>query len=391
MVRRDRNHPSVIMWSTGNEVIERKSIGVITTARRLSDAIREEDTTRPITSALASWDRDWEIYDPLVDVFEIAGYNYLIQHAGRDHLRDPRRVIAQTESYPNDAFRNWAYCQDNDYIIGDFVWTGLDYLGESGIGKYYYVGDPRNSFHLADQYPYHGAYCGDIDLTGWRKPISHYREMLWNGKEDYLYLCVREPDGYHGQIKTTGWAVYPAWESWDWPGWEGKPAFVEVYTKAPEVKLYLNDRLVGTKQVDRSTQYKAVFEVPYEPGTLRAEASGQTRILSTSGKPYAIRLSQEPGSAKAKDVAFIVIEVIDKDGRVCPDAQVEVRVSASTGSVKAVGNANLEDTGSYADALHTTWKGRALAVVRNSGKVGKCRLTVSSPGLRTASISIANR
>ena len=153
----------------------------------------------------------------------------------------------------------------------------------------------------------------------------------------------------------------------------------------------MNDRLVGTKQVDRSTQYKAVFEIPYEPGTLRAEASGQTRILSTSGKPYAIRLSQEPGSAKAKDVTFIVIEVIDKDGRLCPDAQVEVRVSASAGSVKAVGNANLEDTGSYADALHTTWKGRALAVVRNSGKVGKCRLTVSSPGLRTASISIANR
>ena len=391
MVRRDRNHPSVIMWSTGNEVIERKSIGVITTARRLSDAIREEDTTRPITSALASWDRDWEIYDPLVEVFEIAGYNYLIQHAEQDHLRDPRRVIAQTESYPNDAFRNWAYCQDNDYIIGDFVWTGLDYLGESGIGKYYYAGDPRNSFHLADQFPYHGAYCGDIDLTGWRKPISHYREMLWNGKEDYMYLCVREPDGYHGQIKTTGWAVYPTWESWEWPGWEGKPTIVEVYTKAPEVKLYLNDRLLGTKQVDRSTQFKAVFEVPYEPGTLRAEASGQTRILSTPGKPYAIRLSPEPESMNAMDVTFVVIEVIDRDGRICPDAQVELSVTVSGGSVQAVGNANLEDTGSYVDAQHTTWKGRALAVVRSSGKAGKCRLSVSSPGLRAATISIANK
>ena len=392
MVRRDRNHPSIIMWSTGNEVIERKTIGVITTARRLSDAIREEDTTRPITSALASWDRDWEIYDPLVEVFEIAGYNYLIQHAARDHQRDPQRVIAQTESYPNDAFRNWAYCQDNDYIIGDFVWTGLDYIGESGIGKYYYTGDPRNSFHLADQFPYHGAYCGDIDLTGWRKPISHYREMLWNGDQNYLYMAVREPDGYKGEIKTTGWAVFPTWESWEWPGWEGKPAIVEVYTKAPEVKLYLNDRLIGTKQVDRSTQYKASFEVPYEPGTLRAEASGQTRTLSTPGKPYAIRLTPESTSMKAegKDVAFVVIEVVDRDGRVCPDAQMEVSVAVSSGAVQAVGSANLEDTGSYADAQHSTWKGRALAVVRSSGKAGKCRVTVSSPGLKKATLTLTS-
>ena len=162
---------------------------------------------------------------------------------------------------------------------------------------------------IVPQPDWHGAYCGDVDVTGWRKPISHYREMLWNGKEDDMYLCVREPDGYHGQIKTTGWAVYPTWESWEWPGWEGEPTIVEVYTKAPEVKLYLNDRLVGTKQVDRSTQFKAVFEVPYEPGTLRAEASGQTRILSTPGKPYAIRLSPEPESINAMDVAFVVIEV----------------------------------------------------------------------------------
>ena len=93
----------------------------------------------------------------------------------------------------------------------------------------------------------------------------------------------------------------------------------------------------------------------------------------------------------ASDDAFVVIEVIDKDGRVCPDAQVDVSVTVSGGSVQAVGNANLEDTGSYVDAQHTTWKGRALAVVRSSGKGGKCRLTVSSPGLRTASVSIANR
>ncbi|MBQ2105215.1 MAG: DUF4982 domain-containing protein, partial [Bacteroidales bacterium] len=165
------------------------------------------------------------------------------------------------------------------------------------------------------------------------------------------------------------------------------------YTKAPEVNLYLNDRLVGTKQVDISTQYKAVFEVPYEPGTLRAEASGQTRTLSTSGKPYAIRLTPESQSMKAegKDVAFVVIEVVDRNGRVCPDAQVDVSVAASGGAVQAVGSANLEDTGSYADAQHTTWKGRALAVVRSSGKPGKCKLTVSAPGLKKATLTLTSK
>ena len=109
MVLRDRNHPSIISWSIGNEVIERKDIRVVTTARQLKRAILEVDNTRPVTEALCAWDRDWEIYDPHAEVLDVVGYNYMIFKHATDHQRDPKRIMWQTESYPRDAFRNWAY------------------------------------------------------------------------------------------------------------------------------------------------------------------------------------------------------------------------------------------------------------------------------------------
>ena len=268
LVLRDRNHPSIISWSIGNEVIERKELRVVQTARQLKAAILECDKTRPVTEALCAWDRDWEIYDPHFEVLDVAGYNYMIFKHKSDHERDPKRVMWQTESYPRDAFRNWATVHDNVYVVGDMVWTGLDYLGESGIGRYYYEGDrPGESFAPGGQPDWHGTYCGDVDVTGWRKPISHYRDILWNDHND-LYMAVKEPDGYHGKIHETMWSVWPTWPSWTWPGWEGKSVEVEVYTKAPEVKLYLNDKLIDTKKVSRESQYKAVFSLPYEAGIL---------------------------------------------------------------------------------------------------------------------------
>ena len=123
-------------WSIGNEVIERKKLEVVTTARKLADYVHKFDPSRPVTSALAAWDNDWEIYDPLAAVHEIVGYNYLLHRAPVDHQRVPSRVIMQTESYPRDAFANWSLVNGHDYIIGDFVWTAIDYLGESGIGDF---------------------------------------------------------------------------------------------------------------------------------------------------------------------------------------------------------------------------------------------------------------
>ena len=381
MVQRDRNHPSIICWSIGNEVIERKDIRVITTARNLKKAILEWDNTRPVTEALCAWDEDWEIYDPHFEVLDIGGYNYMIHKHASDHQRDPKRVMWQTESFPRDAFRSWQLVHDYPYIIGDIVWTGLDYLGESGIGRYYYEGE-RPGEHYVDggQPDWHGAYCGDVDITGWRKPISHYRETLWKDSKD-LYMAVKEPDGYHGKIHETAWSVWPTWESWNWSSWEGKPIEVEVYTKAPEVTLYLNDKPVGTKAVSQATAYKAVFTVPYEAGTLRAEAGGKRVSLSTAGEPARLRLTADRSvmTADGQDLSFITVEVVDREGRVCPDAAIPCEaIVKGQGSLLAFASADLKDREPYTSSRVTTWKGRALLVVRSAQKKGKALISIKS-------------
>ena len=394
MVLRDRNHPSIFCWSIGNEVIERKKLEVVTTAKKLADRIRLNDNTRPITSALAAWDADWEIYDPLAAQHDIVGYNYMIHKSESDHERVPERVMMQTESYPRDAFSNWTKVNDYPYIIGDFVWTSLDYLGEAGIGRFYYKGESEGEHYHRPQYPWHGAYCGDIDITGWRKPISHYRDLLYNADKK-LHLAVKEPNGYYGEIKETQWSVWPTWESWNWPGHEGKTIEVEIYSRYPRVQLFLNGNLMGEQETSREQQFKAVYALNYEEGTLRAvgldEAGNvqEERILSTAGKPAKIRLTADKRQMKAdgQDLIYVIAEVLDKEGRVMPIADNRLQFSIKgAGVIEATGSADLKDSESYSKASRKAWKGRAVAVVRSIGKTGKITLNVSSPGLTSTAI-----
>ncbi len=393
MVLRDRNHPSVISWSIGNEVIERKDIRVVYTARQMKQAIHEYDTTRPVTEALCAWDSDWEIFDPHAEVLDVAGYNYMIFKHASDHERDPKRVIWQTESYPRDAFKNRAVVNDFPYVVGDIVWTGLDYLGESGIGRYYYEGERPGEHWFDGGFPeWHGAYCGDIDITGWRKPISHYREVLWHN-DTPLYLAVKEPDGYHGKIKETAWSVWPTWESWTWPGWEGKPVEVEVYTHQPEVKLYLDDQLIGTKQVSRETEFKAVFSVSYKAGTLRAEAGGESVTLKTAGEPACLRLTPDRTTmtADGQSLTFITVEVVDKQGTPVPEATIPCEATIKgAGTLLAFASADLKDTEPYTSPRVKTWKGRALLVVRSTQKGGSINVSIKS-ALPTVGLTLKSK
>ncbi len=397
MVLRDRNHPSIFCWSTGNEVIERKKLEIVTTAKKLADHIRLFDPSRPITSALAAWDSDWEIYDPLAAVHDIVGYNYMIHKAAGDHERVPHRVMMQTESYPRDAFSNWKAVNDNAYIIGDFVWTAMDYLGESGIGRYFYKGETPGEHYQRDIYPWHGAYCGDIDLTGWRKPISHYRDLLYNSDKK-LYLAVKEPNHYYGEIKETQWSVYPTWESWNWPGHEGKQIEVEIYSRYAKVQLYLNDKLIGERPTGREQQFKAVFPLPYEPGVLKAvglqdDKEVETILLQTAGEAATIRLTADRTQLKAdgQDLSFVTVEILDKNGVIEPNATSLLTFDAKgAGNIVAVSNADLKDTDPYIAKERKAWKGRALVVVKSTQKSGKATLKVTSPGLKTATLTISS-
>ena len=404
LVLRDRNHPSIFAWSVGNEVIERKEIQVVTTARKLARLCRELDPTRPVTSALCAWDNDWEIYDPLAEAFELVGYNYMIHKHASDHKRDSQRVMYQSESYPREAFRNWGYSADHPYIFGDFVWTAIDYQGESGIGRWFYQGESEGEHYHRNQFPWHAAYCGDIDFTGQRKPISYYRDLLWN-VERPLYLSVKEPNGYYGTIRETQWSVWPTFESWTWPGHEGKPIEVEIYSRAPRVRLYMNDSLVAERPTTRAEEYKAVITVPYTPGTLRAEAVDEQgnpiasmntghNTLRTAGDPYALRLTADRSviTADGQDLSFITIEVVDEQGTLCPNATNELTLSLrGRASLAAFGNADIKELGCTVDAVHNVWKGRAQAVVRATDRSGTATLTLSGKGLKLAKVTVRTK
>lgn len=395
MVLRDRNHPSIIMWSIGNEIVERGSPDAVETAKMLVKFIKKIDTTRAITSAIVEDGKEWSTLDPLMAAHDVGGYNYHLGTASADHQRVPSRIIVQTESYPKDAFTNWKLVQDNNFVIGDFVWTAIDYLGESGIGRWYYSGDVPGEHWEHDFFPWHGAYCGDIDLIGWRKPISHYRSMLYNDSEK-LYMAVREPNPEPLEIKTTWWSVWPTWESWTWPDYTGKDLTVEIYSKYPKVRLYLNDKLIGEKATTVEQEHKAQFVLAYSPGILKAvgvenDKEVESTVLKTSGDAAKILLNEDRKDivANGQDLSYVTIEITDKDNIFQPNAANRLHFNIDgPGTIVGVANADMKDTDPYVGNAHKAWHGRALVVIKSTHRTGDIKLTVSSPGLSAATLNI---
>ncbi|MGY5356022.1 glycoside hydrolase family 2 TIM barrel-domain containing protein [Wenyingzhuangia sp. IMCC45467] len=398
MVIRDRNHPSIIMWSIGNEIIERTKPEAVETAKMLANAVRHLDTTRPVTSAMTTWGQGWEIFDPLMAQHDVAGYNYQLHRAESDHQRVPSRIIVQTESYPKDAFENWNLVQKHNYVIGDFVWTAMDYIGESGIGRYVYPGEPKGEHWEGNLFPWHGAYCGDIDLMGWRKPISHYRSMLYNTNEK-LYMAVKEPNPSHGPITLTSWAVWPTWESWTWPGYEGKEIEVELYSKYPKVRLYVNGKSVGDKETIIAQKFKAVYKIPYTKGEIKAvglvnNKEVETVVLQTAKETKQIKLIADRNEIKAngQDLSFVTVHLTDAEGIVNPNAENELTFKISgQGEIVAVDNANLKDTDLYVANKRKAWKGKAMVVVKSTQQSGDILLEVSAPNLKSQKIKISSK
>lgn len=394
LILRDRNHPSIVMWSIGNEIAERGKPEAVETAKMLLQEVKKIDTTRPVTSAVVNFDK-WENLDALINVHDVAGYNYNLHTAPDDHKRVPSRIIVQTESYPKDAFNNWKLVQENNYVIGDFVWTAMDYLGESGIGRWYYSGDVPGQHWENDLFPYHGAYCGDIDLMGWRKPISHYRSMLYNNNEK-LCMAVREPAPEPLEIKETWWSVWPTWESWTWPGFEGKTIQVEVYSKYPKVRLYLNDKLVGEQKTSKEEQFKATFPIAYSAGLLKAvgvenDKEMESVILQTAGDASKIKLTADRKEilSNGQDLSYITVEITDKDGIFQPNAANRLNFKIEgPGTIAGVDNADIKDFEQYVSNTRKVWHGRALVVIKSNHQAGEIKLTVTSNQLEENSIFI---
>ncbi len=429
MILRDRNHPSIVMWGMGNEIPEAWTPAGAPIAKKLSERIRELDTTRPITEAFPG-----ATYTPSTDaVFaqtDIGGYNYnLAANHAKDHVRVPGRIMLTTESFPSDAFEQWKLAHDYPYILGELVWTSMDYLGESGIGAWK-AGTPQEASQAEQMgrfvkvftakmgedgkspfsggapasnpmfpgYPWHGSYCGDLDITGFRKGESYYRDILWNGG-DRVYATVRLPDPEGKKIFAIGWAVFPTIASWTWPGYEKKDMQVEVYSSADRVRLLLNDAPIGEMPTGRDQQFKATFTVPYAPGTLRAEALRSDRVvaemnLKTAGPATALRLTPDRTMihSDGQDLSFVTVEAIDAAGQLQPNADQEVEFALSgPGVIAAVGTGDTKSPEPYQANRRSLFHGRALVVVRSSGLAGSIQLTAKSKDLSETSVTIATQ
>ncbi len=424
MVTRDRNHPSVIMWSIGNEIVEStgKSEGH-TWSRRQADLVRALDATRFVTLAvpilfdevlpLIAQDMDMAFeaisapsrpIDPandrwgaLTEAFvapvHVVGYNYLAYRYDYDQERFPDRVMCGTESFPQHAFAIWEATTRNPAVIGDFVWTAMDYLGESGVGQVA-IDAPLMAFMTP--YPYHLANVGDFDICGFKRPQSVFRDILW-GVRTAPAITVLDPQHAGKPIRYTPWGWEPVIESWTFPGQEGATTRVDVYSADEEVELLLNDAVVGRQRAGTAQQNKASFEVAYEPGVLGAVAytggqeTGRT-TLATAGAPAALRLTPDRAtiSAAAGDLSYVTVEVVDAQGAAVRHAAHQVTLEVTgAGELLAIGTANPLSEEPYVGTQRAAFEGRLMAVLRSAGQAGEIRLQASAEGLVSGEARLA--
>ncbi len=397
-VRRDRNHPSIIMWSIGNEIAQRADEPEgQAIAKRLVATIKKYDNSRFTTvGANEFWDRrnfkwDNDSYRAFNNV-DVAGYNYVWKKYESDHAAYPNRIIYGSESYPKETAINWNLIDKHTYIIGDFVWTAIDYIGEAGLGHALELAEgERNPQFMG--WPWYNAWCGDIDFCGDKKPQSYYRDIVWRERE--ITMAVRRPAAQGKKEIVNGWGWTDELLSWNWTGLEGQPMRVNIYSRSPKVRLYLNNKLIGEKETG-AEDYTATFEVPYEAGTLKAVNVNKNKetsstILKTTGKPAAIRLTADRNRIKAdkNDLSYVKIEIVDKDGNIVPDADLSIKINCTgNGSVIASGNAAPDDMKSFRSLTPTVFRGKAIAIIQPNEKAGEIEVVVSADGLPESKIII---
>ncbi|MEO0530853.1 MAG: glycoside hydrolase family 2 TIM barrel-domain containing protein, partial [Planctomycetota bacterium] len=388
MILRDRNRPSVIIWSIGNEITERARPEGVAIAKRLVAAVKELDDTRPVTNALCSFwdnpDQEWEDTVPAYAALDIGGYNYLAKRYEDDHEKHPDRIMMGTESFPPRAHWFWTNAERLPYVIGDFVWTGIDYIGESGLAYTVYEDEPVASGYRRP-WPWFVAWCGDLDLIGNQKPQSRYRDVLWN--QSAIAIAVHEPipEGKVESINYWGWPKER--RHWDWDVEAGTEMNVAVYSRCERVGIRLNGRDLAEKAVDPASELTTRFRVPYETGEIEAygvtkEGERVSTVISSTGDPSAIRLTAEPVIDGFDDgPRFIRVEVCDTDGQVVPTAEIDVELELTGGQLLAVGTGSPTTMASFTQPRLTTFRGRGLAIVLPTEATS---LTATAAGLQSA-------
>ncbi|MBN1790508.1 MAG: DUF4982 domain-containing protein [Bacteroidales bacterium] len=411
-VVRDRNHPSIIMWSIGNEIPEAADTSGLRIASNLSKEVRKFDPTRAITEAhvdfmsILTGKSGWDKQASHMALLDIAGYNYSYMSYEQDHVKYPDRIIYGSETFPPRSLEDWQMNEKLSHVIGNFKWTAMDYMGESGFGYARLMPEDTKAgkemgmaafmvFMNPDSWPIYNAFLGDLDLIGNPKPPSYFQHVVWGNKKVSMFVHRPIPEGM--QELTSMWGFPDELKCWNWEGHEGEKMQVHVYTRSKLVKLEVNGKVLGEQVVDDTKSITATFEVPYQPGTLTArcfdngvETASET--IRTVGKPAVIKLTADRSTIKANrnDLSYIMVEVTDAEGNIIPyadDTMINFEISGN-GKIAGVGNGNPVDLTSMQQPRKKTWQGRCLAIVQPKGKAGKIVLTAKSDGLTEATVEI---
>jgi len=413
MVMRDRNHPSVIMWSIGNEIPEAADTSGLRIARNLANELRRLDSTRAVTEAMVDFESfmtgksGWHKQAAHMAVLDAVGYNYNFNRYEEDHANYPDRVIYASEFMPPLSSENWQMVEKLPYVIGNFNWTAMDYLGEAGVGLPRLVpaeGRPETGpnsmasmmvFFNPDSWPIFNNFQGDLDLIGNPKTPYYYQHVVW--RESKVEMFVHKPIPPGKKELVSPWGFPDELKSWNWDGHEGENMQVHVYTHSKLVKLELNGKVIGEHAVDDTKSITATFEVPYEAGTLTARCFDNgvetaSERIRTVGKPASIWLIADRSTIKAdrNDLSYVMAEILDAEGNIVPDADdllVNFEISGN-GEIAGVGSGSPTDMSSFQQPRKKTWQGRCLVIMRPKGQAGKIVLKAKAEGLKDALVEI---
>ena len=441
MIRKDRNHPSVIMYSIGNEIADTGSKDGGAISRKLSEFCHRMDPTRPTTNGInpvvsnmggalnngkttpedvvdpyeekadaqatasllanmiataAPFISRWmgkpkkveKLLKPCFDAIDIVGYNYAEQCYEPHHEWDPERIMVGTETYPQSVAHRWPFIASHSYVVGDFMWTAMDYLGEAGIGVSIY-GTKKGGFNRP--YPCISGGCGAIDLIGHVETEGYWAAIAW-GQYKKPYIAVR-PVNHTGEDHFFGmWRGTDAVSSWSWKNMEGRRAQIEVYSPGEEVELYQDGKSLGRKPL---TECRALYDTVYGRGELRAvcyDAHGarlaEETLRSAGEKTYLTVTPEETCLlADGEDMTFLSVELTDEDGiiKFLEDRKVMISVTGA-GVLTAVGSGNPVTTEPFTGNSYTTWFGRMGCYVRSSGEPGEAKVTVAAEDLEPVEI-----